>query len=108
MTAAAAYGLELLPASAKTHDAKASGGLLVQIKATQGKYIGIRSEPQHMLVPLLKPDGTFEKVLNGPGALAWISAGKMQKNGQRPLSIARLRKLQATVRAGEKLAATAA
>ena len=31
------YGLELLPASSQTHDAKSDSGKMVQIKATQVK-----------------------------------------------------------------------
>jgi hypothetical protein len=54
-------------------------------------------------VLLLKADGTFEEIFNGPGSLAWASAGKMQKNGQRPLTVSKLRKLQATVPAVEQL-----
>ncbi len=44
------YDLELLPASTETHDAVARDGTMVQIKATQGRSVGIRSEPQHLLV----------------------------------------------------------
>jgi hypothetical protein len=43
--AARLYDLELLPASAERHDAKAPDGRLVQIKATQTKSVGLRSEP---------------------------------------------------------------
>jgi hypothetical protein len=37
-----------------------------------------------------------EIVYDGPGEIAWQNAGKMQKNGQRTISIARLRALAAT------------
>ena len=32
---------------------------------------------------------------DGSGSIAWENAGKMQKTGQRPISLARLKKLQA-------------
>ncbi len=44
------YGVELLQASTETHDALSKDGKLIQIKATQGKNIGIRSEPEHLIV----------------------------------------------------------
>lgn len=43
------YGLTLLPPSTRTHDAK-KDGLLVQVKATQGSRVALRSEPRHLLV----------------------------------------------------------
>jgi hypothetical protein len=79
------YQLELLPASAPTHDAKSQDGRLVQIKATQANLVGLRSEPQHLLVLGLDRQGHHFEVFNGPGEIAWAAAGKMQKNGQRPI-----------------------
>ncbi len=42
------YNLELLPASAETHDAVSLCGRMVQIMATQGKSVDIRAEPEHL------------------------------------------------------------
>ena len=95
--AASYYGLELFPASEETHDAKAPDGRLVQIKATQINRISLSSEPRWLLVLRIHRDGTFSEEYNGPGKLAWEHCGKMQKNGQRPISLAKLRKLQAEV-----------
>ena len=95
--AASYYGLELFPASEETHDAKAPDGRLVQIKATQIGRISLSSEPRWLLVLRIHRDGTFSEEYNGPGKLAWEHCGKMQKNGQRPISLAKLRKLQAEV-----------
>ena len=95
--AASYYGLELFPASEETHDAKAPDGRLVQIKATQINRISLSSEPKWLLVLRIHRDGTFSEEYNGPGKLAWEHCGKMQKNGQRPISLAKLRKLQAEV-----------
>lgn len=91
------YGLELLPASYEVHDAKTPDGKFVQIKATQGKSIGIRSEPNHLLVLKILLDGTVEEVYNGPGNLAWENASKMQKNGQRQISVNKLKALMDSV-----------
>ena len=95
--AASYYGLELFPASEETHDAKAPDGRLVQIKATQINRISLSSEPRWLLVLRIHRDGTFSEEYNGPGKLAWEHCGKMQKNGQRPISLAKLRKLRAEV-----------
>ena len=95
--AACCYGLTLFEASKETHDAKAPDGRLVQIKATQIDRVALSSEPDWLLVLQIHLDGTFSEVYNGPGKLAWEHCGKMQKNGQRPISLAKLRSLQAEV-----------
>lgn len=92
------YGLDLLPNSAKIHDAVSKEGRLVQIKTTQGKRINISSEPDYVIAIVLHTDGTWEEVYNGPGNLVWNSAGKMQKNGQRPISLSKLRSLMSIVK----------
>jgi len=103
--AAHLYDLELLPASAERHDAKAPDGRLVQIKATQAKSVGLRSEPDHLIVLKLNQDGSTNEVYNGPGAPAWHQAGKMQKNGQRSIGLSRLRLIMQQVPACERLRA---
>lgn len=87
------YNLELLQASVATHDAQSTDGKMVQIKATQGDTVGLRSEPQHLLVIKILKDGNIEEIFNGPGKIAWDNSGKMQKNGQRPISVNKLRNL---------------
>lgn len=101
--AASCYGLTLFEASAQTHDAQAPDGRLVQIKATQIKRIAISGEPEWLLVLKIHKDGTFSEEYNGPGKLAWEHCGKMQKNGQRPISLAKLRELQTKVPQSEQL-----
>jgi hypothetical protein len=103
--AADRYGLELLGASAERHDATAPNGRLVQIKATQAKSVGLRAEPDHLLVLKLNADGSAIEVYNGPGSPAWHQAGKVQKNGQRSISLSRLRALMEQVPASERLPA---
>jgi hypothetical protein len=101
--AAHRYGLELLPAFQEGHDARAPNGRLVQIKATQARSIGLSSEPQHRIVLGLNRDGTSTEIYNGPGALAWQNAGKMQKTGQRPIGGSKLRSLTAEVSVSDRL-----
>lgn len=101
--AASYYNLELFPASEKTHDAKAPDGRLVQIKATQINRVALSSEPEWLLVLKIHKDGTFSEEYNGPGKLAWEHCGKLQKNGQRPISLTKLRELQPEVPQAERL-----
>ena len=101
--AASCYGLELFKAGAETHDAKAPDGRLVQIKATQIDRVALSSEPDWLLVLRIHPDGTFTEEYNGPGALAWEHCGKQQTNGQCPITLATLHKLQAEVPESKRL-----
>ena len=96
--AAHRYGLELLTHSSQGHDARAPSGCLVEIKATQCGSVGLREQPLHLIVLYLSPDGQATEVYNGPGELAWRSAGAMQpRNGQRSISLSKLRLLMAQV-----------
>ena len=97
------YGLELLPNSTETHDAEAKDGKLVQIKATQINRIAISSEPDFIIVIQLQSDGSWIEIYNGPGEYVWDNAGKMQKNGQRPISIHKLKNLMETVKDSDKI-----
>jgi hypothetical protein len=101
--AAHLYGLTLLPCSAEDHDAVCQNGRRVQIKATQGKQVGLRSECQHLVVLQLHRDGTAVEAYNGPGLWAWDAAGPMQRNGQRTVSLTKLRQLMAAVPVLERL-----
>jgi hypothetical protein len=94
---AAYYDLQLLPCSSECHDATARDGRQVQIKATQGKQVAMRSTCDHLLVLRLNKDGSADEVFNGPGHLAWDAAGPMQRNGQRPIRLSTLRKLMSQV-----------
>lgn len=98
------YGLNLLPNSTKTHDAVSKEGKMVQIKATQVKGISISSEPDYVIVIRILSDGSWVEVYNGPGKPVWDNAGKMQKNGQRPISLSKLRSLMNSVETKDMIA----
>ena len=97
------YGLKLLPNSYEKHDAISPEGKYVQIKATQVKGVSISSEPDYAIVIKLFPDGSWEEIYNGPGKLIWDNAGKMQKNGQRPISLNKLKVLMNSVNERDKI-----
>ena len=106
--AAARYGLELTTASNKGVDAHhEASGRSVEIKATvEGKRISLRGmelRADHLLVPRINGDGSASEVFNGPAALVWAAAGRMQSNGQRVLSLSRLMALQTKVSADQRL-----
>jgi hypothetical protein len=104
VVAAHRYGLILLPSSTPIHDAEANHGRRVQIKATQGSSVALSSEPDHLLVLHLMPNGACKEIFNGPGAIAWAACAPMRKNGQRPISRTKLRKLMQSVSPLEQLA----
>ncbi|CAN1507397.1 hypothetical protein MCEMIH15_00685 [Caulobacteraceae bacterium] len=95
--AAYMFDLDLLRNSNKGHDAIARTGVKVEIKLTQDKKVGLRHEPEHLLVLQREKGSKVQVIFNGPGEIAWENAGKMQKNGQRAISVTRLRQLDLNV-----------
>lgn len=96
--AAHRYGLNLRKQSAKGFDAYSSSGLKVEIKATQSNTgVALRHPPEHLIVLQLHRNGQATEVYNGPGAQVWMAAGTMQSNGQRAISLSKLRLLQSSV-----------
>ena len=73
--AAVYYGLELLAASAKVHDAKTPDGRHVQVKTTQVNCVALRQDCDLLLVLKLDKHGGFKEIYNGPGAPVWAAAG---------------------------------
>lgn len=92
------YGLELLAASSPGVDAIADGRS-VEIKATQGDRVALRSGPEHLLVLHLDRSGGFSEIYNGPGELVWreLRDKPRPSNGQHPVSLARLKELMTQV-----------
>lgn len=97
VAAAYIFDLDLNPASTMGHDARSRCGRNVEIKLTQGRSVAIRHEPEHLIVLHRPIGGPLRVVFNGPGSLAWTAAGRMQKNGQRPISLSRLSQISRDV-----------
>ncbi len=111
---AEAFDLELCKSSNPVFDAvtKDEKQTKVQIKATQTKKVSLSGSagagkpakiPQHLIVILIKEDGCWELIYNGPGAPAWENAGKLQKNGQRQISLAKLKTIFEKIPAEKQL-----
>lgn len=98
------YGLELYPCSNPGHDAHRQE-CQVEIKATQGDKIGLRSGPERLLVFRLLRDGSFEEVYNGPGAPVWalVEQKARPSNGQYQIGLAALRQLMKSVPEDQRL-----
>ncbi len=94
-----AYGLNLQTASNKGFDATTQDGKEVEIKATQSKSVGFRSEPEHAIIIKLLSNGAFEEAYNGPGNLVWqqFLDKKLPSNGQYQISLNKLKELNKQV-----------
>lgn len=92
------YGLELLPASSNGADAVVNG-VRVEIKATQGSRVALRSCPEHLLVIKLDREGGFTEIYNGPGTPVWetVASKPRPNNGQYQVSLARMKSLMRDV-----------
>ncbi|MEQ1941484.1 hypothetical protein ABMA32_03580 [Mesorhizobium sp. VNQ89] len=90
VVAAEALGLTLYPSSNPAHDAYDADGNDVQIKMTAGRSISLYADCSRLVVLKVVSPEEAEIVYNGPGAPVWMAAGKMQKNGQRPITLFKL------------------
>ncbi len=91
--AAEALGLTLYPASKPIHDAYDANGE-VQIKMTAGTKVAMYAACERLVVLRVVSSTGAEIVYDGPGEPAWNAAGKMGKNGQRVISLSRLKRLR--------------
>jgi len=91
VVAAEVLGLTLYPNSHPGHDAVDADGRDVQIKMTGGKSVSLYATCDRLVVLRVLSPEEAEIVYDGPGSPVWEAAGAMQKNGQRPISLARLR-----------------
>jgi len=87
----------LARASEEGHDAISDDNLRVEIKITQGKGVSLRSKPERLLVFFLTSEGDVHEVFNGPGATVWDVCGSLQKNGQRRITLTKLKALMQNV-----------
>jgi hypothetical protein len=92
VVAAEALGLTLHPTSHPGHDAYDANGD-VQIKMTAGKSVAMYATCARFVVLRIVSPEEAEIVYDGPGEPAWSQAGKLGKNGQRVVSLAKLRAL---------------
>lgn len=100
--AAARYRLTLTTASTKGIDAHTADGRAVEVKATAGRTVALRGlEPaaEVLVVLQISPDGAAVEIYNGPAAPVWaaIAHKRVGSNGQRQVSLSRLRELQELV-----------
>jgi hypothetical protein len=98
------YGLQLLAASTKGHDA-VKDGKHIEIKATQGSSVAFRSSPEHALVLKINKDGSFAEIYNGPGERIWaqFAGKKLPSNGQFQISLSKLKELNSLVTQRERI-----
>jgi hypothetical protein len=89
------FGFELSPPSKKSHDATCAVRSDVQVKITAGKAVAMRGACNHLIVLKLVSPSEAEIVFDGPGTGIWEDAGKTQSNGQRRVSLAKLKRLAA-------------
>ncbi len=89
--AAEALGLALHRNSHPGHDACDANGHDVQIKMTAGKSIAMYDTCDRLVVLRVLSPEEAEIVYDGPGAPAWEKARKEGRNGQRVVSLAKLR-----------------
>lgn len=91
--AAEALGLTLYPASKPSHDAYDANGRDVQIKLTGGRSIALYSSCDRLVVLRITSPETAEIVYDGDGKPAWDAASVTGKNGQRAISLNKLKRL---------------
>jgi hypothetical protein len=92
VVAAEALGLTLHPMSRPGHDAYDANGD-VQIKMTAGKSVAMYATCTRLVVLRVVSPEEAEIVYDGPGEPAWAIANKPGKNGQRVVSLSKLRAL---------------
>lgn len=98
------FGLTLLPASSRAHDATC-GDKQVQIKTTQRDSVGLRCAPKHLLVLRLRPNGVFDEMFNGPGRLVWklVRHRPRPSNGQYQVRLTTLKRIMLRVPIADRL-----
>ena len=90
VVAAEALGLTHYAMSRPGHDAYDANGDVL-IKMTAGNSISMYAEAIRLVVLKVISPHEAEIVYDGNGKSAWEQAGKMQKNGQRTIRLAKLR-----------------
>ncbi len=99
VVAAEALGLTLYSASTPGHDGRDADGRDVQIKMTAGRSVSLYATCDRLVVLKVASPEYADVIYDGPGRPVWEAAGRMQKNGQRPISLAKLRSIAAALEA---------
>lgn len=60
-------------------------------------------EPDHLIVLHIGTNGLPTEIYNGPGSVPWSTAGAVQKNGQRRISLTTLTRLMQDVDANNQV-----
>ena len=90
--AAETFNLTLYPMSHAGHDAWDVNGP-VQVKMTAGTSVAMYDSCVRLIVLKVISPEEAEIIYDGPGEPVWTNAGNVQKNGQRRISLSKLRKL---------------
>jgi hypothetical protein len=91
--AESALKMRLLKMSAPVHDAVCSDRGDVQIKITAKRSIALRHPCNHLIIFQVVSPTEAEIFYDGPGAIVWENAGPMQSNGQRSISLKKIKSL---------------
>jgi hypothetical protein len=97
------FGLELLGANNKDHEAKAPDGRMVQVKTTQRDVVGLglkRADFSHLIVIKPNREGAAEVVYNGAGWRVWDELAAIKSCS---IGVDRLRRLDGAVPEHERL-----
>ncbi|MGN2250296.1 DUF6998 domain-containing protein [Frateuria sp. GZRe14] len=101
------YALRLHEGLQRHHDGICWAGRNVQIKATLKDSVTFPCDhvPDHYIAVKIRPDGSFDEVFNGPGAVAQraIAKRKVSKTNLHSISLSALRSLQKTVRQQDQI-----
>lgn len=102
-----AYDIKLHDDLRKHHDARATDGRQVQIKATMKASLTFPCDhiPDYYLGIKIHRDGTFTEIFNGPGSLAWEAVKNRQptKTNLHNIAINALMRLNETVLSRDRI-----
>lgn len=89
------YNLTLENSSKKGYDALDKENNQVQIKVTQRQKVGLRHQPQKLLVLKLDRESLdFKEVYFGDGKIPWENANKINSAGQRFITLNKLMRIK--------------
>ena len=101
------YDIELYDGLQKHHDAKASDGRQVQIKATMKDSLTFPADhvPDYYLGIKIESDGTLTEIFNGPGSVAHkaVKDRQVPKTNLHSISINALKGLNEEVHPGDRI-----